>query len=161
MTGKEEMDVVLLHIVLNPLGSVHLGREVGEYQQVGRAESITTESIMFSLVKERRASSGMTGRKDDLYLTAAKVYYLTVVKILDLPLVVTHIVRNDGHVTCIQINLRERPYATHMVAMGMGRYHSDGLGSNLCHNLVEPWYVCSCINQDCTVITLNEVEPLP
>jgi hypothetical protein len=48
-----------------------------------------------------------------------------------------------------------------VVAMGMGEHHRDGLGSNLFHNLVEPWYVCSCINQDCTVITLNEVEPLP
>ena len=35
MTGKKEMDVILLHIVLNPLGCVHFGRKVGEYQQVG------------------------------------------------------------------------------------------------------------------------------
>ena len=63
----------------------------------------------------------MTGRKDDLYLTSAKINHFTVVKILNLPLVVvSHIIRDDRHVARIQINLRERTYATRMVAMGMG-----------------------------------------
>ena len=31
MTGKEKMNVILLHIVLNPLGSVHFGGKIGEY----------------------------------------------------------------------------------------------------------------------------------
>ena len=117
MTGKEEMDVVLLHIVLNPLGRVHLCRKVGEHQQVGRPEGIATESIMPCLVEERRASRSMAGSKDDLYLATTQVNHLAIVKILDLSLVVTHVIRNDGHVACIQINLREGPYPTHMVAM--------------------------------------------
>ena len=117
VSGEEETDIVLPHIALNPLGSVHLGREVGKHQQVGRAESITAETIMLGLVEERSAAGSMTGRKDDLYLSAAKVYHFAIVEILDLSLVITHIVRNDGHVACIQIDLGERPYPTRMVTV--------------------------------------------
>ena len=47
-----------------------------------------------------------------------------------------------------------------MVAMGMGCYHCDRLGSDLCHNLVQIGNVRSCINQNCAVIALDEVEGL-
>ena len=110
------------------------------------------------LVKEGSASGSMTGCKDDLYLTTTKVDYLPIIEIPDLSLIVAHIIRNDSHVTGIQINLRESPYSTHMVTMGMGQHHRDRLGSNLCHDLVQIRYVCSCVNQECSVITLNEVE---
>ena len=115
---------------------------------------------MLGLVKERSASSSMTRSEDDLYLTTAQVYHLAIVQILDLPPVITHVIRNNGHVTCIQIDLWERTCATHMVTMGMGQHHRDRFGSNLCHNLVQLRYACPCINQKCTVITLDEVERL-
>ena len=158
MTREEETDVMLFHIVLDSLGGVHFGRKVGEDQQVGGAESIATESVMLGLVEESCASGSMTGSKDHLYLTTAEVDYLTIVKISDLPLVVTHIIGSNGHITGIQIDFRERTYPTHMIAMGMSEHHGDRLGSNLCHNLVQIRYIHTCIYQNSTLITLNEVE---
>ena len=127
MSWKEEMDIILLHIALNPLGSVHFGRKVGEYQQVGRTESIAAESVMLCLVEEGSASCSMTRSKDDLNLTTAEVYHFAIVKILNLPLVFTQVVLNKGYIACIQVNLWERTYSTHMVAMGMGCHHGDRL----------------------------------
>ena len=115
---------------------------------------------MPGLVEERGASGSMTGRKDDLYLAAAKVYHLAVEDIPDLTLVASHAVRNERHVARVQKDLRERPYAARMVAVGMGQHHSDGLGSNLRHNLIQLRNNRSSINQECAVITLNKVERL-
>ena len=102
----------------------------------------------------------MAWGEDDFYFTTAKVDHLAVVEILDLSCVVAHVVRNNRHVACIQIDLRERTYAACMVTVGMGQHHGDRLGSNLCHNLVQLRYACSCINQKCAVVPLNEVERL-
>ena len=52
MAGEEETDVVLLHVVLYPLGGVHLRGEVGEHEEVGRAEGIAAEAVMPSLVED-------------------------------------------------------------------------------------------------------------
>ena len=160
MTGEEEPYVVLLHVVLNPLGGVHHGRKVGEHQQVGRAESIATEPIVIRLVEERGASCRMTGGEDDLNLTATQINHLAIGKIPDTPHVVTHVVRYDGHVARIQINLRERTYATHVVAVGMGEHHRDGFGGNLGHNLVQPRNACPSVNQKSAAVTLHQVERL-
>ena len=45
-----------------------------------------------------------------------------------------------------------------MVAMGMGRYHRDGLRSDFGHNLVQIGYVRPRIYQKRTLITLYNVE---
>ena len=56
MSGEEETDVVLLHVALYPLGCVHLGGEVGEHEEVGRAEGVAAEAVVVCLVEERGAS---------------------------------------------------------------------------------------------------------
>ena len=115
---------------------------------------------MAGFVEERRAAGSMAGRKDDLYLTTAKVYHFTVVEILDLSLVVAHVILNDRHVTGIHVNLREGPYPARMVTVGMRQHHRDRLGSNLGYNLVQSRNDRSCVNQECTVVTLDKVERL-
>lgn len=46
VAGIEEADIVLLHEAVHHKAGSKLGAQVGEYQQVGRAEGIATEAIM-------------------------------------------------------------------------------------------------------------------
>ena len=93
-------------------------------------------------------------------LASAQIDGLAIGKMLDLTLVSALTVTQHRLIGRGYPNLGKRPYSAYVVTVSVGKYHSNGLGCDSGHNLVQSGNTGAGIDQYGPVIALNQIEVL-
>ena len=159
MAGVELRDAVFVEEATESLAGGGHGGQVGEDEQVARAEGVAAEAVAGGLVDEGGGAGRVAGREDYLNLAVAEVKDLSVSEIELFALIVGH---EHGRVDLVgSVDPDAVPFVdtrAGMVGVDVCGNEHHGLLADVLGNLLQAGDYRAGVEQNCRRVALDEVH---